>query len=217
MQIGDRVGHRCEHRRRIEDAVGAGRIAPRLLLRPAVARRDQAQVEQPAIRHGARAGADIVGKLRPHQDDDRAELAIGASSAPPSRPVISSPPPPGGALWSVLERDALGRPLGTDRIGAREVACLARGQALGDRRLDRGDVDLCRRGTNACASCCSRPSTCPAARKPHAASKSPAKARSASACIADSASGVFRSSHSASITGAGTSTPAMSGYRSSAR
>ena len=71
MQVGDGVGHRGEHRRRIEDAVGAGRVAPCLLLRPAVARRDQAQMEQPAIRHGARAGADIVGKLRPHQDDDR--------------------------------------------------------------------------------------------------------------------------------------------------
>ena len=38
--------------------------------------------------------------------------------------------------------------------------------------------------------------------QPAGASKSPASARSASACIADSASGVFRSSHSASITGA---------------
>ena len=71
MQIGDRIRHRCEHRRRIENAIGAGRIAPRLLLRPAVARRDQAQVEQPAVRHGACAGTDVVGELRPHQDDDR--------------------------------------------------------------------------------------------------------------------------------------------------
>ena len=49
----------------------AGRVAPGLVLRPAVARCDQTQVEQAAVRHGPRTGADIVGQLRANQDDDR--------------------------------------------------------------------------------------------------------------------------------------------------
>ncbi len=68
MQVGDRVRDRGMNRRGIKDAVGAGGVAPRLFLRPAVAGRHQPQMEQPAIGHRARAGADIVGELRADQD-----------------------------------------------------------------------------------------------------------------------------------------------------
>lgn len=72
VQVGDRVGDALVHRQRIQDAVRAGGVAPGLLLRPAVARGDQAQMEQAAIGHGAGDRADIVGKLRAHQHHHRA-------------------------------------------------------------------------------------------------------------------------------------------------
>ena len=115
-------------------------------------------------------------------------LPIGARSAPPSRPVIARRAAtrrqvvPFGA---VLQHD---RPcasqLRPDRVGAGEIARLAGRQPLGDRGLDRGRVVDAAAGTTPPASCCSRPSSAPAARSPAAASASPASAASASACIA---------------------------------
>ena len=64
----------------LQQAVGTGGSAPGLLLRPAVARGDQAEVKQSAIGHGAGAGTDIVGQLRADEDHHR-----GVADRPPGR------------------------------------------------------------------------------------------------------------------------------------
>ena len=86
VAVGERRGQVGEDGGGFEDAVGAGRHPPRALLRPAVARRDEPEMEQAAIRHGARGGADVLRELRPDQHDDR-RLAgrrgeVGAAVAP---------------------------------------------------------------------------------------------------------------------------------------
>ena len=67
-------------------------------------------------------------------------------------------------------------PLGTDRVGPREVPRLARGQPLGDRGLDRATSSRTAPEPLVARSAAAIPSSAPAARKPHAASKSPASA-----------------------------------------
>ena len=203
VQVGDGVGHGVVHGQRVEDAVGAGGVAPGLFLRPAVARGDQAQVEQPAIGHGAGDRADIVGQLRAHQDDHRA-VADRARGRRRRRGRSSRQARARSCrVGAVLQQHALVPPGSADRIGAGEIARPARGQ-----RARRCAASMCggvlrRRGTRRPGRRCSSPSTSPAARSPAAAAASPASAASASACIAAIASGVFRSSHSASSTGAG--------------
>ncbi len=58
-----------------------GGHAPGAFLRPAVARGDEAEVEEAAIAHGAGGGADIFGELRADQDDDRRWLDGGKIGA----------------------------------------------------------------------------------------------------------------------------------------
>jgi len=85
MQVAHRLGHGGVHGRRVQNTIRAGGIAPRLLLRPAVARSDQSQLEQPPIAHGSGAGTDIIRELRPNQDDDRrvpGRTQIGATVSP---------------------------------------------------------------------------------------------------------------------------------------
>ncbi len=59
----------------VDDVVGAGGGNARLLVRPAVARRDEAQVIEAEVGHGARHHADVVGELRLHQQH-RGRLAL---------------------------------------------------------------------------------------------------------------------------------------------
>ena len=96
-------------------------------------------MKQSAIRHGARAGADIVGKLRAHQHHHRRvadRRQLGAAVAP-GHPVARRQVVPPAASSSTMP---LRRQLRADGVGAGEVARLARRQPLGDRRLDRGGV-----------------------------------------------------------------------------
>ena len=70
--VGDGGFEGVEKHGVVEDAVGAGRHHPRLVVRPGLPRPDQPQPRQAEIRHGAGGGADILAKLRLDQDDDRA-------------------------------------------------------------------------------------------------------------------------------------------------
>lgn len=74
MQASNRLIDRFMNRRRIKDSVHPGGCIPGALLRPPIARRNKTQVEKPAIRHGARGGADILRELGTDEDDDRAVL-----------------------------------------------------------------------------------------------------------------------------------------------
>ena len=70
VQIGDGLAGRLEKRRAVEHMRRAGGRRMGALLRPAVARRDEAKFAQAEIRHGARHHADILGQLRLDEDDD---------------------------------------------------------------------------------------------------------------------------------------------------
>ena len=71
IEVADRCVEGREVRRIVDDVVGAGRGDPRLLVRPAVARRDEAQIVEAEVGHGARHHADVVGELRLHQQYGR--------------------------------------------------------------------------------------------------------------------------------------------------
>ena len=136
-------------------------VAPRLLLRPAVARRDEAQVEQPAIGHGARAGADVVGELRPHQDDDRAVGdRLERRAAVAAGHQLGAPP--GGAARPVLQHASplrrAGRP-GSRRRARSRAPCRAASRSAIAASIAPSSPR--RRGTTRRASACSRPSTAP--------------------------------------------------------
>ena len=187
-----------------------GRGAPGLRLRPALARRHQAQMEQPAIRHRPRAPRRYCPASCGRTRMTTGVLPIGASVARRRpRPVMAqawSCRAPGRALRPVLQHDAPSPP---GRPGSRRRE-RNRGTLRGGHALRRSPSSIAATSSvpprnHAAGSAAAAPAASPAARKPRAASKSPASAASASACIADSASGVFRSSHSASITAAGTS------------
>ena len=160
VQVGGSVGDGFMHCRGIENTIGAGGRSPRLLLRPAIPRRDEAHVEQAAVRHGPGTGADVVGELRPHQDHHRAvadRVQIGAPV--PSghlRGLVSAltrslagafhscacqltfdASPRRSAVGAVLKHDALRRQLRPNRVRAGEVAGFPGGEAFGDRGLDR--------------------------------------------------------------------------------
>ena len=66
--IGDRGLQRVVKRGAVENAIGAGRHHPRLVVGPGLARLDQPQPRQSEIRHGAGRGADILAELRLDQD-----------------------------------------------------------------------------------------------------------------------------------------------------
>ena len=133
-------------------------------------------MEQPAIGHRARHGADIVGQLRAHQDDHRDCCRSGAgrrrrrvrSSVRARRQVV----PPGPSSSS----DALGRQ--TARIASAGRSRAPCGPpAVGDRGLD-APRHRRRRRNHACGSvpAADRCSVCRAARSPAHAGLRPAHA-----------------------------------------
>jgi len=71
-QVGHRLARGGKQSRAFQHHVGARGGGDSLLVRPAVARFDQAQVGQAAIEHGPRHNADVHAELRAHQDDRRA-------------------------------------------------------------------------------------------------------------------------------------------------
>jgi hypothetical protein len=71
VQVGGGLGHGGEHPGLVERPVGARGRGPGALLRPAVARRDQPELGQAEVGHHPRDGADVLGQLRPIEDDDR--------------------------------------------------------------------------------------------------------------------------------------------------
>ena len=71
LQVGHGLGHAVEDPGLVEHDVGTRGGALGALAGPAIARRNQAHFRQAAIQHGARRHADILAKLRPHQDDRR--------------------------------------------------------------------------------------------------------------------------------------------------
>ena len=72
VQVGDGLAGRVVERRALQHMGRAGGRRMRPLLGPAVARRNEAQLRQPEIGHGARHHADVFGELGFHEDDDRA-------------------------------------------------------------------------------------------------------------------------------------------------
>ena len=215
MQVGDRRRPRVVQRRRVQDAVGAGGGAPGALLRPAVARRHQPQVEQPAIGHGAGGGADVVRKLRADQDRRPGCCRSGRGRR---RRRGRSCAPPGASRGAVRAGPRTRRLAPASRRGSRRRGRSRRDLRAAARAGD-GGLDARRRrrrrGTSAAGSCLQQAQ---AARPPRAGpprpAQSPASAASASAVQSrDSASGVFRSSHSASSTAAGTSAAVAAGVR----
>ena len=61
----------------VEHMIGAARGGARLLVRPALARIDEAEIDEAEIRHGARCRADILAELRLDQHDCRAVAPLG--------------------------------------------------------------------------------------------------------------------------------------------
>ena len=76
---------RIENLRRMDDGISAGSGRQSIGLRPAIARRDNTQMEQAAIGHGAGGAADIARHLRAHQHDDRAFTRGRRQWRPPFR------------------------------------------------------------------------------------------------------------------------------------
>ena len=72
MAIRERGIERIKDLRRMNDGISAGSGRQSIGLRPAIARRDDTQMKQATIRHGAGGAADIARHLRAHQHDDRA-------------------------------------------------------------------------------------------------------------------------------------------------
>src|SRR3546814_21194167 len=69
-ETGDRLGEAVEHHGIGEHHSGTRRRGPRIGIRPAVARGDEAQLGQSEIEHRARGLADILAELRSDEDDD---------------------------------------------------------------------------------------------------------------------------------------------------
>ncbi len=69
VQIGDRVFCGIEDLHFIDDASRAACRRPRLLVRPAVPRPHQAEIDQAEIRHCSRRSADVFPHLRLDEDD----------------------------------------------------------------------------------------------------------------------------------------------------
>ena len=69
LQIAQRLGHIVVKPHRVEQVGSASRHMDGLLVRPAVARRDETQVGQAEILHRPRRRADILAQLGPGQDD----------------------------------------------------------------------------------------------------------------------------------------------------
>src|SRR4029077_13890165 len=85
IEVADRFLERHEELCLIEDIGGARGRRARAFFRPAVTRCDEAQIRETEIRHGARAHADVLGKLRLDEDDRRAAFetrlpAVGAGA-----------------------------------------------------------------------------------------------------------------------------------------
>ena len=68
--IRHRVGDGLEHLGPFQDDVRAAGGGAGARIGPAVARSDEAQVDQPEIEHRARCLADILAQLRADEDDD---------------------------------------------------------------------------------------------------------------------------------------------------
>ncbi len=71
VQIRKRIFFALEHLGIVDDNIGARCIGRRPFIGPTITRPHQTQVNQSAIKHGARRLADIIAKLRFNQDDDR--------------------------------------------------------------------------------------------------------------------------------------------------
>jgi len=69
VEVGHSVRHRVEQFDMVDDVVGASGGTLGGDIGPAVARVDQTQPRQREIAHGACGHADILAKLRLHQDD----------------------------------------------------------------------------------------------------------------------------------------------------
>ena len=65
------IGNAVEHPRLFEHDIGAARRWPGIGIGPTVTRRDEAQICQSEIEHGARASADIHAELGADQNDRR--------------------------------------------------------------------------------------------------------------------------------------------------
>ena len=74
-----------KHLRGMNDGISARRRWQSIRLRPAIARRHDAQMEQAAIGHGAGGAADIARHLRAHQHNDRAFTRGRREWRPPFR------------------------------------------------------------------------------------------------------------------------------------
>ena len=72
MTIGQGSIERIEDLRRMDDGISPRSGRQSIRLRPAIAWRDNAQMKQATIGHGAGGAADIARHLRAHQHDDRA-------------------------------------------------------------------------------------------------------------------------------------------------
>ena len=71
VELADRKLHALIDPRLIDEKGSTGSGCVRLVIRPAVAGRHQAQIGEPEIGHGAGGEADILPKLRPDEDDGR--------------------------------------------------------------------------------------------------------------------------------------------------
>ncbi len=86
----------------VDDVVGPGSRDAGLLVRPAVARIDEAKIVEAEVGAGARHHADVIGELRLHQDDrrrlafsgDRLALHVGAANAVPQLADDAARPEP---------------------------------------------------------------------------------------------------------------------------
>src|SRR5690606_2255823 len=88
IQVGDSLGQASSCLCRIDDEIRARGRGTGFFVWPAVAWIDQAQIVEPEVRHGAGGHADVVRKLRPHQDECRARQCIVVDTGEPLRPWV---------------------------------------------------------------------------------------------------------------------------------
>ena len=81
MEIADRRGDVGIELRAVDDAVRAGGGGARLLIRPGLPRRHEAELGKPEIGHRTRGEADILRELRADEDDRRRRLRCGFAAA----------------------------------------------------------------------------------------------------------------------------------------
>ena len=112
MQVSHGLGHIGMDRRRIQDAIRPGTVLPCPGLWPAIAWRHQAEIEEAAIAHGSRAGANVIGELRPDQNDngriaDRMEIrpSLAPGHREPRGPGVWEPRRP-ATLYAPVRRVA---------------------------------------------------------------------------------------------------------------